>query len=227
MRIPRSVVLIFTAAVAFAQVATEANRNYQTKEGRAALASGLDSHERDARQRPAELVQSLGIKPGETVVDLGTGPGYMLPWLSRAVGPSGKVLAEDIQNDFLERARDKARRESLDNVVFILGADKDPELPPDSADLVLVLDVYHHFDYPAPMLAGIRRALRPGGRLAIVEFYKRPGSMGDSDPNWSLRHIRLDAGDLVKEVEANGYSLVSRRDHIPGKQYIAIFTKAG
>ena len=218
--------LLVAGLCARGQVATEANRNYTTAAGRAALAAGMDSPERDARQRPGELVQELGIRTGDTVVDLGTGPGYMLPWLSRAVGPSGKVIAEDIQQDFLDDARARARSEGLTNVAFVLGTPQDPRLPEHSADLVMVLDAYHHFDYPQPMLAGIAKALRPGGRLAIVDYYKRRGAMGPSNPDLPLHHIRLDADDVVKEVESSGYRLISRRDHTPGSQYIAIFARA-
>lgn len=221
--------LFFLSAVALlatAQVATEANKAYTSKDGRAALAASLDSPDRDAREHPRELIEELGIRRGETVADLGTGPGYMLPWLSHAVGSSGKVIAEDIQEDFLDHARAKAKQDGLENVEFILGTTTDPKLPEHAADLVLVLDVYHHFDYPQQMLAGIARGLRPGGRLAIVDYYKRRGAMGGSNPDLPLHHIRLDADGVVKEVESNGYRLISRREHIPGSQYIAVFTKA-
>jgi len=220
-------VLLFTvtcAAVAFGQAAKEANKGYQTKEARAGLASVLDNPGRDARQKPAELVESLGVRPGSTVIDLGTGPGYMLPYLSRAMGPNGHVIAQDIQADFLDRARAKASREGLKNIEFVLGTDSDPRLAAGSADLILVLDAYHHFDYPDRMLAALRRALREGGRLAIVEYYKRRGAM-EGDPDRALTHIRLDADDVVKEVEAGGFRLLSRREQIPNSQYVAIFER--
>src|SRR5436190_18804134 len=212
------------AAAVFGQAAKEANKGYQTKEARAGLASVLDNPGRDARQKPAELVQALGIRPGSTVIDLGTGPGYMLPYLSRAVGPNGHVIAQDIQTDFLDRARAKASREGLKNVEFVLGTDSDPRLAAGSADLILVLDAYHHFDYPDRMLAAFRRALREGGRLAIVEYYKRRGAM-EGDPDRALTHIRLDADDVMKEVEAGGFRLLSRREQIPNSQYVAIFER--
>jgi ubiquinone/menaquinone biosynthesis C-methylase UbiE len=219
------VVAFFAAGLlALGQAAQEANRPYQTSEGRAGIADALDQPDRDARQKPVDLVKSLAIRPGSTVVDLGTGPGYMLPFLSSAVGPDGKVIAEDIQTDFLDRARDKAARLGLKNIDFVMGTAQDPHLTPASADLILVLDAYHHFDYPDRMLESLRRSLRDGGRLAIVEYYKRRGAM-EGDPDRALQHIRLDADGVVREVESNGFRLVSRKDHIPGSQYIAIFER--
>lgn len=206
-----------------AQVAGTANAGYRTKEGRESVAAGLDGPERDARQRPRELVSSLQLAAGSTVVDLGTGVGYMLPYLSEAVGKSGTVIAEDIHQDFLDRAKTKAEADRLPNIRFVLGTDTDPQLPQNSADLILVLDAYHHFDYPEKMLHAIAQALRPAGRLAIVEYYKRKDAMGPGDR--ALTHIRLDAPDLVREVEANGFVLEWRRDHVPGRQYIAMFEK--
>jgi ubiquinone/menaquinone biosynthesis C-methylase UbiE len=217
--------LMLAVSYASAQVAAPANEGYRTPEGRARVAATLDAPDRQARQKPEELVGALAIEPGSTVVDLGTGPGFMLPYLSRAVGPNGKVIAEDIQTDFLDKARAKARSRQLANVEFLLGTETDPKLPEAAADLVLVLDAYHHFDYPARMLSAIAKALRPGGRLAIVEFYKRRGSMGPDNPDRPLQHIRLDADDVVKEIEGNGFRLLSRRDHVPNSQYIAIFER--
>src|SRR5262245_34772857 len=89
------------------QVAQEANSGYRTAEQRAGLARGLADPSRDKTQRPRELVEAMGVKPGMTVADVGTGPGYMLPFLSEAVGPGGKVLAEDIFDDFLAKARER------------------------------------------------------------------------------------------------------------------------
>ena len=213
---------LVAAVAALGQVAGPANAGYRTSEGRAQVAAALDAPDRDAKQKPVQLVEALGIQPGSTVVDLGTGAGYMLPYLSQAAGADGVVIAEDIQQDFLDRARGKAEREHLGNVRFVLGTDRDPGLPVGAADLVLVLDAYHHFDYPDRMLAKLADALRPGGRLAIVEYYKRRGAM-PGDPDRPLTHIRLDADDVIKEVEANGFRLLKRRDHVPGSQYMAIF----
>jgi ubiquinone/menaquinone biosynthesis C-methylase UbiE len=216
--------LIAACGICTGQLAGPANEGYRTEQDRARVAANLDGPSRDARQKPVELVRALEIKRGSAVVDLGTGVGYMLPYLSSAVGAEGVVIAQDIQKDFIERAKEKANREKLRNVRFVLGDDRDPGLTPDSADLILVLDAYHHFDYPERMLPHLLKALRADGRLAIVEFYKRRGAMG-GDPDRAIQHIRLDADDMIKEVEAGGFRLLRRQEHVPDSQYIAIFQK--
>lgn len=215
-------ILLPLAAAAWCQVAREANSEYETQEQRAKMVERLESPARLANLRPAELVSRLEIVRGTTVVDLGTGTGTLLEDLSLAVGPTGHVIAEDIHADFLERARERVKTAGLGNVQFLLGTEMDPKVPAGAADLVVVLDAYHHFDYPERMLAAIKRSLRPGGRLAIVEYHKKRGAM-EVDPDFALTHIRAGAEQVVREVEAAGYKLVWHREHAPGRQYIAMF----
>jgi ubiquinone/menaquinone biosynthesis C-methylase UbiE len=220
-RVSKIALTAMIAGLAFGQVAKKANENYQTEQGRAAVAKGLGATDRDKRQRPAELVQAIGVKPGMTVADVGTGVGYMLPHLSAAVGPQGKVLGEDIFDDFLAKARAASEQAGLTNVEFVKGTEHSANLPAGRLDLILALDSYHHFNYPKEMLASFKSALKPDGRLAIVEYYKREGAMGNG--NSALTHIRLDDADLVKEVESAGFSLVEEHEHIPKSQYVALF----
>ena len=214
---------IAIALVASAQVATDVNRRYQDPQQRASIGNGLGDPSRDAQEKPRELVAEMQLRPGMTVADVGTGVGYMLPFLDSAVEPGGHLIAEDIFADFLDKARAKAVKTGLNNVEFVLGTETDPKLPAAKVDAVLVLETYHHFDYPEKMLAGIARGLAPGGRLFIVDFYKRPDAMPGQD---AMHHIRLDVDGVVKEVEANGFKLEWHREHIPGSQYIACFTKS-
>ena len=218
---------LFAAVAAVAalhgQVASEANSGYKTEPQRKSVAAGLGDPNRDGRQRPQELVRAMGVEKGMTVADVGTGIGYMLPFLSRAVGPQGKVIGEDIFDDFLEGARQRVRNQNLANVTLIKGTDTDPKLPADQVDEVLVLDVYHHFDYPEKMLAAIHNALKPGGRLVIVEYYKRPEAM----PNGrAMSHIRLDMPDVIKEIEANHFHLIMEREHVKNVQYMLVLEKS-
>ncbi|HVO98579.1 MAG TPA: methyltransferase domain-containing protein [Bryobacteraceae bacterium] len=198
-------------ATAWAQVADDANKGYKTKEGRDKVAATLDDPHRDGKQKPQELIAAMHIKAGMTVADIGTGTGYMLPFLSRAVGPGGKVFGEDIQADFLDRARAK----KVPNTELILGTDVDPKLPPSTVDIALVLDVYHHFDYPEKMLAAIRGSLKPGAHLVIVDFYK------SASP--SPGHIRAERDEVAAEIERNGFHLIDKRDHQPKTQYMLTF----
>jgi predicted methyltransferase len=205
-----------------AQVATDANQRYQTAEGRKAIAAGLGGAGRDATERPQELVREMELKPGMTVADIGTGVGYMLPYLSPAVGPSGHVFAEDIFDDFLNAARQRTADLKLANVTFIKGTETDPHLADGSVDVILALDSYHHYNYPEKMLAAFANALRNGGRLVVVEYYKRPNAMPGGD---AVKHIRLDEPDLVREIESNGFRKVSEREHIKDSQYMVVFEK--
>ena len=205
-----------------AQVATNANEGYKTPEGRASVAKSLSAPDRDEKQKPRELVEAMSLKPGMVVADIGTGTGYMLPYLSQAVGPQGHVLAEDIFPDFLEKAKATASERKLANVEFIKGSETDPSLPDNGVDVVLGLDTYHHWNYPEKMLAALHRQLRDGGRLVIVEYYKSPDAMPGGR---AMQHIRLDAPDVIKEIESNQFRLLSQHDHVKGSQYMAIFEK--
>jgi ubiquinone/menaquinone biosynthesis C-methylase UbiE len=205
-----------SSSSAWPQVAGTANEGYKTKEDRERVARGLAGPMRDANQKPEAVVAALELKLGMTVADIGTGIGYMIPYLSRAVGPGGKVLAEDIHADFLDQARAKIAADGLTNVSVILGSETDPQLPPDAVDVAFILDTYHHFDYPEKMLACIRTSLKARGRLVIAEYHQNQVPAG---------HIRLDGAGVTKEVEANGFRLTSKNDHITNQQYMLIFEK--
>jgi ubiquinone/menaquinone biosynthesis C-methylase UbiE len=206
----------------FAQVASQANSGYKTEEQRQTVAKTLGDPARDEKQKPGELMRSAGVRPGMTVADVGTGIGFMLPFLSKRVGPEGKVIAEDIFDDFLAGAKQRVANQKLENVTFVKGTETDPKLPEGAMDLVLALDVYHHFDFPDKMLAAIHKSLKPDGRLVIVEYYKRAEAMPGGR---ALTHIRLDMPDVIKEVEANHFHLVAEKEHIPDSQYMLILTK--
>jgi len=220
MNLRRILILSACCPALWAQVAADANARYQTAEGRKSIAANLGSAERDAIERPLELVEAMALKPGMAVADIGTGVGYMLPYLSRAVGPAGQVLAEDIFDDFLAAAKERVAQQKLANVVFVKGTETDPHLAAGSVDVILALDSYHHYDYPEKMLAAFHRALRGGGRLFVVEYYKRPNAIPGLD---AVKHIRLDEPDLVREIEANGFRKVSEHEHIKGSQYMVEF----
>jgi ubiquinone/menaquinone biosynthesis C-methylase UbiE len=217
----RFLLLLACLAASLAQVATEANKQYQTPEGRKGLAKTLGSPDRERNIRPKELLASVGIKPGSTVADVGTGVGMMLPHLVEAVGPAGRVIAQDIQQDFLTQAQARIKSNNWTNVTTVLGTDRDPRLPSGQVDAVFILDAYHHFDYPADMLGHIARALKPDGRLVIADYYRfRRNGKGQDKSG----HIRADRDEVRGEIESNGYRLLSNHDHAED-QYVLIFGK--
>ncbi len=213
--------LILTAGLS-AQVAGNANSGYRTPQQRQSVAAGLGNPERDQTQKPGQLVRFMGLQKGMTVADIGTGIGYMLPSLSHAVGADGRVIAEDIFDDFLAAARQRAQNQNLANVSFVKGTETDPNLPEAQLDEALVLDAYHHFDYPEKMLAAIHKALKPGGKLVVVEYYRRPDAMPGGR---AMTHIRLDMPDVIKEIEANHFHLVMERETIPNSQYMLVLER--
>ena len=222
MRIAGMFAVLALAGTLAAQVAGQANSGYQTEQQRKGVAGGLADPARDEKQKPGELIRAMGLLPGMTVADVGTGIGYMLPFLSRKVGADGHVIAEDIFDDFLASAKQRAENLKLSNVTFVKGTETDPKLPAAAVDIVLSLDVYHHFEYPEKMLAAIHQALKPGGKLVVVEYYKRKEAMPEGR---ALTHIRLDIPDVIKEIEANHFHLIAEREHVPDSQYVLILRK--
>jgi ubiquinone/menaquinone biosynthesis C-methylase UbiE len=222
MRIAGVFLGLLAAGTLAAQVAGQANSGYRTEQQRKGLAAGLADPARDERQKPGELIRAMGLQPGMTVADVGTGIGYMLPFLSRRAGATGRVIAEDIFDDFLASAKQRAANLKLENVTFVKGTETDPNLPEAAVDIALALDVYHHFDYPEKMLAAIHKSLKPDGKLVVVEYYKRKEAMPEGR---ALTHIRLDMPDVIKEIEANHFHLLAEKEHIPDSQYLLILRK--
>ena len=127
--------LAASAVLLSAQVSKEANSGYQTKEQRERVASNLDRPEREKSQKPRELIAAIGVNNGDVIADIGSGVGFMLPYFLEAVGPGGKIYAEDIQQDFLDTVEEKKRENNWADVETILGDQKDPKLPEEQIDL--------------------------------------------------------------------------------------------
>ncbi len=140
--------------------------HYMTHHG----APWLERLEREDEERPTKLLSALNLQPGQTVADVGAGSGYLTWRLAQAVGPSGHVYATDIQAEMLTILRTNMTQHGVTNVIAVLGGATDPHLPTNAFDLVILVDVYHEFDFPYEMTAGMARALKPRGRLVFVEY---------------------------------------------------------
>jgi SAM-dependent methyltransferase len=181
-------------------------------------ADWLTRPERETEEQPDEALKAIGIAKGSTVADIGAGSGYMTIRMARLVGPTGKVYANDIQPRMLELLGENLKRQKIGNVEPVLGEIDDPKLPPSSVDLVLLVDVYHEFSEPQKMLRHIREALKPDGRLVLLEYR-------GEDPAVPIRPEHKMTVDQVKaELEPEGYRLDQVKENLP-RQHILIFRK--
>jgi uncharacterized protein (TIGR01244 family) len=135
----------------------------------------LERQDREKQEMPDAVIEKLNLKNGSVVADIGAGSGFFSLRIAPRVGPSGKVLAVDIQQEMLDLIKSKIQERNIGNVELILGSETDPNLPPGQADWVLMVDAYHEFSHPEQMLAHIKAALKPGtGRVALLEYRAEP-----------------------------------------------------
>jgi SAM-dependent methyltransferase len=177
------------------------------------FAKHFDDPERDAWQRPTEVIAQLHLEPGQVVVDLGAGTGYFLPALSRAVGPEGRVLALDVEPKMIEHLGRRVQEQGLGNVTPRQVAADDPGLDEGSVARVLIVNTWHHLDDRAEYARKLARALAPDGEILIVDFTL------DSDLGPPARH-RLAPGQVVAELQGGGLRAeVIEPEQLP-KQYL-------
>jgi ubiquinone/menaquinone biosynthesis C-methylase UbiE len=184
----------------------------------AAGAAWLDRPERIEEEQPDKALDLLKIQPGAVVADVGAGSGYFTTRLARRVGPTGRVYAVDIQSEMLRLLGLRLKSDGLTNVTLLQGQTDNPALPASSLDLELLVDVYHEFSAPQTMLRHLREALKPDGRLVLLEYRKE-------DPSIPIREDhKMSVAEAKLELEAEGFSL-SRVDESLPRQHILIFTK--
>lgn len=181
-------------------------------------AEWLERSERELEEEPDKALDALGTLAGATVADVGAGSGYFTVRLAARVGPKGRVYANDLQPEMLKMLGMRLARERVANVTLVQGAIDDPKLPASSIDLVLMVDVYHEFSEPQKMLRGIRAALKPGGRLVLLEYRKE-----DPDVPIRLEH-KMTVAEARLELEAEGFSFSKVDSRLP-RQHILVFTR--
>ena len=181
-------------------------------------AQWLDRRERLDEEEPDLAMRLIRVERGSTVADLGAGSGYFTVRLAKAVGSAGKVYAVDIQQGMLDLLQRAVTKERLTNVIPVLGAADDPRLPPASLDLVLMVDVYHELSSPQTTLAPLKNALKPGGRLILLEYRAE-------DPDVPILPEHKMTKAMVKlEVEHEGFKQQRVYDDLP-RQHLIVFTR--
>jgi ubiquinone/menaquinone biosynthesis C-methylase UbiE len=181
-------------------------------------ADWLDRPEREKEENPEGALDALSIRPGMIVADIGAGTGYMSLRLAKRVGPTGRVIANDIQPEMLRRLRQNADRAQLKNIETVLGSDVDPKLPAGQLDLVLMVDVYHELSQPQKMLRKIRESLKPSGRLVLLEYRKE-------DPEIPILPVhKMTVDEVRKELGSERFVLSQVIESLP-RQHILILTR--
>jgi ubiquinone/menaquinone biosynthesis C-methylase UbiE len=179
-------------------------------------AAWLERPERETEESPSRAIRALELKTGMAVADIGAGSGYYTVRLAREVGPEGRVYATDIQPGMIDLLKRRLADERLSNVTPLLGAPDDPRLPPASVDLALMVDVYHELSSPQIFLRRLRGALKPDGRLVLVEFRKE-------DPSVPILEVhKMSVAEVKVELEAEGYRIDRVIDVLPWQHIIVL-----
>ena len=185
-----------------------------------AAADWLVRNSREAEESASKLLPALSIQEGSTVCDFGCGNGFHTLEIARLVGPRGHVFAVDVQPEMLVLLEQRRNGTGLENIETILGEYADPKLPPASCDMVLMVDVYHELGYPEEILAGVKRALRPSGRLVLVEYRSE-------DPLVPIKpEHKMSKAQAERELATNGFRLVDTFEELPW-QHVLFFEAAG
>jgi len=178
----------------------------------------VESREVFAKRK--EIVAACNIKPGMSVADIGAGTGLFTRLFAKEVGADGKVYAVDIAPNFIKHIEKICKDQGLKNVAGIVCKPDSAELPANSIDLAFVCDTYHHFEFPFKTMASIHRALRPGGRLVLVDFRRIKGQSSD----WVMNHVRAGQEVFTREILASGFKQVEEAKFLK-ENYLVRFEK--
>jgi len=175
----------------------------------------FESPDRAEWQKPDEVVQKMNLKSGDIVADIGAGIGYFTRLFAKAVGPQGKAIGLDIESSMVEYMKEDARKLSLKNYEARVVKPDDPELAAKSVDVIFICDTYHHIEDRLNYLKRLTAALKPNGRIVIVDFYKKPLPVG---PRSSAHKISEE--EVKKEFQKAGYRLIRSLDFLPYQYFL-------
>lgn len=190
-------------------VAPGINNNFKnTPEDVEQWAERFSGESREVYSARYEVTKALGIQPGDSVADIGAGTGIYTQLFANAVGESGRIFAVDIFEEFLGFIAKNAAADGIENITTVLGEERTTNLPSGSLDIVFHSDTYHHFEYPADMNQDIYNAMKPDGRLFVLDFERIPGVT----PQRMLDHVRASKEKVIAEIQSSGFELVEQID---------------
>jgi arsenite methyltransferase len=181
-----------------------------------AYIGALEDPKRDAYQKPHEVIHALNLKSGEVIADIGAGSGYFTFHLARHVGDKGKVYAVDVSPDMILHINRRIRELKANNVVTLLADPDDPLLSDRSVNRFFFSDSWHHIENQSKYLSLMKRMLKPGGEIVIIDFHKKELPVG---PPMQMKIARE---DLIKQFDGNGYRLTKEHSFLP-YQYFLVF----
>ena len=181
-----------------------------------AYLSRLEGPARTKWQKPDAVVRALGIKSGQTVAEIGAGPGYFTLRLAKAVGKKGRVLAVEVEPKMIAILRDRLERKKITNVTPILASQQDPRLPVGLADLVLIVNTFHHFPNGSAYMRALKTSLKSGARLVNVDF--RDGDLPVGPP----ADHRLSRAAFLKLASKAGFTLATEHSFLPYQYFVEL-----
>ncbi|MBW4607356.1 MAG: class I SAM-dependent methyltransferase [Hassallia sp. WJT32-NPBG1] len=180
-------------------------------------ASWLERPSREAEEQPSKIIKAIDLKPNDVVADIGAGTGYFSFRIAPLI-PKGKVLAVDIQPEMLDIINSLKKEKNISNVEPILATESNPNLPPESVDLAIMVDAYHEFEYPFEVMQGIVSALKPGGRVILVEYR-------GENPLIMIKALhKMTQKQAIKEMQAVGLLWRETKNLLP-QQHLMVFEK--
>ena len=197
-------------------VSRDASQMHRLHKDPKAYIGALEDPQRDAYQKPHEVLTALNLKPGEVIADIGAGSGYFTFPIAHHLGPEGKVYAVDVSPDMILHLNRRIRDLKTTNVVSVLADPDDPLLPEQSVNRFFICDVWHHVESPSKYLGMIKKMLKPGGQVIMIDFHKKELPFG---PPMAMKIARE---DLVKQMESNGFRLANEHSFLP-YQYFLVF----
>jgi ubiquinone/menaquinone biosynthesis C-methylase UbiE len=180
----------------------------------------FEGESREVFAKRRQIVAACGLRPGMAVADVGAGTGLFTRLFAAAVGPEGRVYAVDIAPRFVEHVEKTCLEAGFQNVRGVVCTPASVGLPANSIDLAFICDTYHHFEFPQKTMASIHRALRPGGKLVLIDFHRIEGKSSE----WILGHVRAGREVFVNEVVASGFKVVGEEKFLK-ENYLVRFEK--
>lgn len=188
----------------------------------AAFTERFEIESREVFAKRKEIVEAIQLKPTDVVADIGAGTGLFSRLFATSLGAEGKVIAVDIARNFLDHIEVSCREQGLRNVETLLCKDDSTELPPDSVDVAFICDTYHHFEFPRKTMASVLNALKPGGRVILIDFKRIEGESTE----WTISHVRAGQEVFESEILQSGFKKTDEIKNLLNENYMVVFERA-